>query len=1558
MCTTRLHKINITYMAQPNFTKEEIAAFLEGKDSQEYIVNIEAPYHIAKADLIINDPVKGKYIQSKSFKPFLWLKEEAVEVIYEGNRKKIKMAAKKYGVKFKTLRTTDDSGFEPVRLRNGYKYLAETKQCYSSLINFFRQGGVDIYSEQYRHLFMAITPVEQFMIQTGKRLFKGIDDYDNLHRFQFDLETEGLDPKTQRIFQIGMRDNRGFEEIIEVAVKNLKKINEDGIEVDKTDVEIEAELDELEREAIRNIFKVIDILKPDVITGYNSENFDWEYFEIRCEVLGMELKNVVRTLDVEKGTFRRKESRLKLGGDTEQYKQAIMWGYSILDIWHAVRKAKAINSEIKKTSLKYITTFAKAAKPNRVYVPGDLLHTTWADEVNTYYLNDTDGDWFKYIDPTSPDNADIAPKLINEQTEKINSGDYSKVTGAYIVQRYLKDDLWETEKVDSIFNQATFLVSKILPTTFMKSATMGTAGTWKLIMMSWSYENGLALPALEPKREFTGGLARLMEVGFAKRVCKLDYAALYPNIELTHDIFPDLDITGVMEGLLFYIVDQRDTFKFLKNDHDEMVDKTKALLKADPTNKELLEELKKHEYLKSMYDKKQLPLKILANSFFGSFGASYLFNWGDVNCAEETTCRGRQYLRLMVRHFYEKYGFKPLVGDSVTYDTPIYIRYKENHVIDIKPICDIFNENSEVFDEEGLRDFEEKPYEVLTVNGWRDIQYTYRHETDKKIHRVTTKDRLVQVTEDHSLFQNGVQVKPSTLKQGDSLDVYNLPHHNEGTLPDERKDMFWLLGYFLGDGSAIYGPRKQYYKSRKTGEVHVNKGVRGEWKISSNNLENLERLKTILEKEFWNWGVKPKIKDHRKSSGVYNLVVYKTDFSERFCEDFYTSYREKKVPTCVLNTTLENKRAFMDGVCASDGYGDCMDTVSDIGMKSQVAMSGIGYLLNCLGVDYKVKTRKDKENFISFKLRNRNRNNSGFTDKTIMQTDEVWKNDVIQNRDKNKYVYDISTEDGTFIGGIGAINLKNTDGFNFAIPDSVDEISYYVKGTHRLTEKNKGKTLTGLDAVVADFNEEYMIGRMGLDIDDICESTINFSRKNYGNLIKGKVKLVGNTIKSSKMAGYIEDFMGKGVSLLLDDKGKEFIDLYYETVDKIFNYQIPLAKMASKSKVNQTLEDYAKYCKGKNKAGNLNSRKAFMELLIQHGIKPNLGDVVYYYNTGSAKSHGDLKTIKKDGKIVDVELQCKLIPTSQLEKNPDLTTDEYNVAKYLENINKRIKPLLVCFDKEIRDKITITTKKNRKTKEIELTDRHYFTAAQCKLVSGQPYEMGDQDSYNALMTLDDKEIRFWTSVNKVPNNMELSEWEEIKADYFERLEIARLNSIRKEKEALTEIFKGLKVTDFSNVFSQNIIPPSILKYVDLKPILNNDNKLVAIEMVSRKHNERLCLLSDMFEWEPYAILRQEFYNTLDVKMPPEEMLEKWDEYETHIKFSEGEDVFQQKVEEKRVEGRPIKAEVDKIVNELDTKEEVEIPTVETVEVIEEDTNDVVETTTEDYTDEDDEVINF
>jgi DNA polymerase elongation subunit (family B) len=57
----------------------------------------------------------------------------------------------------------------------------------------------------------------------------------------------------------------------------------------------------------------------------------------------------------------------------------------------------------------------------------------------------------------------------------------------------------------------------------------------------------------------------------------------------------------------------------------QLAENKASLSESEITN--LTEEIAKHKALANLYDKKQLPLKILANSWFGSYGAPYIFNW-------------------------------------------------------------------------------------------------------------------------------------------------------------------------------------------------------------------------------------------------------------------------------------------------------------------------------------------------------------------------------------------------------------------------------------------------------------------------------------------------------------------------------------------------------------------------------------------------------------------------------------------------------------------------------------------------------------------------------------------------------------------------------------------------------------------------------------------------------------------------------------------------------------------------------------------------------------------
>jgi DNA polymerase elongation subunit (family B) len=1272
-----------------DISQEEIKDFLEGRDPQKYIVSIESSYDNNFVNLIINDPENGKRIEKHKFRPFLWMKTPDMTKFFKGDRRLIKLKMREHMISINQLRIEDNNGETHPRLESGFKFLVETRGSYRNIINFFKESGFDMQKEENRRHFLTIGPTEQFLIQTGKRLFKGFDDYADLVRFSFDIETTSLTPETGRILQIGMKDNRGFEHVLDI------------------------ESDNEEREAIETFFNIIDELKPDIICGYNSENFDWTYILGRCELLNLDYKKITKTLKRGMPLYR-KQATLKMGAEMEYYQQTVMWGYNILDVWHAVRRAKAINSNIKETGLKYITKYSKIAKPNRVYVGHDKIAKIWDDD-RPYLFNESNG---KYI--VSPENKD-------------GYEDWEEVDGKFIIKKYLIDDLWETEQVDYKYNQATFLLSKLVPSTLQRTSTMGTAALWKILMCAWSYENGLAIPDYQSKEKFPGGLSRLLRIGFVPNVVKLDYGSLYPSIQLTHGVFPEVDITGALKGMLTYLFATRDLYKNLMK---------KAQKEGDDVGAD-------------MYDKKQLPIKILNNSNFGSVSAPDVYPWGDTDVGAMITCTGRQYLRLMIRFFMEK-GFEPIVGDSVTYDTPVYIKYGDD-MLDILPISDLFDITGTIEGDQ-LRDYSDKPYKILTRSGWKDIKYVYRHSTDKQIHRITTKDRLINVTEDHSLFQNGKEIKPSELKRFDKLDTYEIPTNNIDTIITPAKA--YLYGFFLGDGSATCSSRKQKYVSRKTGLTNINKGKRSDWKISNSRIEFLEKLQSILKNEF---SINGLIKNHIKSSRVYNLVVYNKEFTQFFCENFYTGYREKKIPNIILNSTIEVKKAFIEGVCASDGYGDTIETCSDIGMKSQVAMCGIGSLLKELGVEYKIKTRSDKQNFISFSMKNNNRGNSSFTNKTKKKSDEVWKNEIILNKDIEKYVYDVSTEDGTFICGINGIIAHNTDGFNFKIPENANHLTYIGLGNHQSVVKDK--KYVGIEAALAEFNEKYMRGFMKLGIDEVIESTINLSRKNYADLIDGEVKLVGNTIKSAKMPKYIEDFLDKAIRMLLEGNGTEFIELYYENVEMIYNQEIPLLKIASKGKVKQTLESYKENTKRKNKAGNPMPRQAHMELLLKENINVNLGDTIYYINTGTKKSHADVKAKKNKDGSTDIEFNSSLILTNQIENNPELK-GEYNISKYLTAFNTRIEPLLVCFNIEIRDQILIDNP----------SKRQYFTEKQLELCSGFPTEPADQDTLDDVFVMEQKEIDFWNKVNVDPEYMYVTE------------EVEPINELTKENVNDAEYF--------------------------------------------------------------------------------------------------------------------------------------------------------------------------
>lgn len=976
-------------------SQEEIKSFLEGNDNEQYIVAVEFDYVTDAIYKVIEDPVKGKSIKKDTFTPFAWVGDLRDLNFYSKSKDQQKEAMKKHGIIIDKLRTTNEDGTTNERLDRGLKFMVKSMKGYRALIQFFREGGVDPWGEKTKDKIMILPPVEQYLISREKRLFKGYEEYNDITRLGFDLETTALEPKDGRIFMIGIKTNKGFQKVIECATEDQ------------------------ERKGLVEFFNIIDEIKPSIIGGYNSANFDWFWIFERCKALNLDIKKIAKSLNPSK-TISQKDGMLKLANEVERFSQTQMWGYNIIDIIHSVRRAQAINSSIKSAGLKYITQYIKAESPDRVYIDHLDIGPMYAKK-EEYWLNVGNGKYKKADNPAF-DNLDTR-----------FPGKYIKVTGDNIVERYLDDDLEETLTVDDEFNQGTFLLASMVPTTYERVSTMGTATLWKMIMLAWSYKHNLAIPEKEQKTDFVGGLSRLLKVGYSTNVLKLDYSSLYPSIQLVHDVFPTCDVLGGMKGMLAYFRNARIMYKNLASEFYE----------SDPK--------------KSLsYDRKQLPIKIFINSMFGALSAPQVYAWGDMYMGEQITCTGRQYLRQMIK-FFMKRGYTPLVMD--------------------------------------------------------------------------------------------------------------------------------------------------------------------------------------------------------------------------------------------------------------------------------------------------------------------------------------------------------------------------TDGVNFSKPEGWENRRYIGKGLN--WKVKEGKEYTGDDADVAEFNDMFMRGEMALDTDGTWPSCINLARKNYAVMeASGKIKLTGNTIKSKKLPLYIEDFLDKGVKMLLEGKGQDFIEWYYEYLTKIYTQDIPLMKIAQRAKVKLSIDDYKKRCTQKTKGGSLMSRMAHMELAIKENLKVSLGDVISYVNNGERASHGDVQKVNKpkkgwsekqielyfssydethyrekekfllkngwekswsddnwvrsdaenredmtgiptdiayrianaDNTNSTIQLNCYRLDPTEIENNPDMKGD-YNILRAIATFNKRIEPLLVVFKEDVREQLLVTNPE----------DRGFFTKEQSELINGVPFDEGDQDTLEEVLTLSDGEIKYWEKRGMSPDyiyDLASEGWEE------------------------------------------------------------------------------------------------------------------------------------------------------------------------------------------------------
>lgn len=370
-----------------------------------------------------------------------------------------------------------------------------------ALISELLRGASERLGRRVRHVrelgdnaVLSLPPDEQYLVATGRTYFRDLP-FDAVHRLQFDLETTGLDPSVDRIFMISIRYHSGDTEVLEAN----------------------GESDAAESDLIRQLMQRVRDADPDVIENHNLHGFDIPFLERRARILGVRLSlGRVRGAAMEQRAARRgvPAEGFADGGDRNRRARRIRFvapGRELIDTMDAVRRHDFAARDLPGHGLKAVAKHLGVASPDREYVAGDRIYSTYR------------------VDPER-------------------------------IRRYATDDVEEVAAISRLLGGAAFALASMVPRRYERLADTGAAtGMIDPLLVRAYLRGGMAIPAHEAGdgTSHSGAALYLFASGVAHRVVKADVASLYPSLMRQYRIGPSRDRLGVLLALVDGLVQRR-----------------------------------------------------------------------------------------------------------------------------------------------------------------------------------------------------------------------------------------------------------------------------------------------------------------------------------------------------------------------------------------------------------------------------------------------------------------------------------------------------------------------------------------------------------------------------------------------------------------------------------------------------------------------------------------------------------------------------------------------------------------------------------------------------------------------------------------------------------------------------------------------------------------------------------------------------------------------------------------------------------------------------------------
>ncbi len=363
-----------------------------------------------------------------------------------------------------------------------------------------------------------------------------------------------------------------------------------------------------DKKVISDFLNFVEQFQPDIIVGYNSDAFDWQYIRERAKLHGIRL-----TVGANGSAVQYEKER---GGALPGVN---ITGRLNVDLF---KLAKRDLGSVKVKKLENVAEYLGVIeKSERVNLTPREITDCWIDSPPSSFARQQ---LYEYAKADAVSTLGIAEKMLPLQIE------LSKMIG------YPLDEL----------------------------AKMGRGRQVEAFLTAEAFKKGeLVPPKRGAEKTFEGGFVLPPEKGLHEDVISLDFSSMYPTIMISFNISPDTFVEAESRELksdLYIAPEVGHAFRkepdgFFKRIMSDLITRRRAI-KA---------EMKKYDKKSNEYrllDIQQQSIKILTNSFYGYTGWSAA-KFYKRECAEATTAWGRHFIKRAVE-VAEELGFEVIYGDT------------------------------------------------------------------------------------------------------------------------------------------------------------------------------------------------------------------------------------------------------------------------------------------------------------------------------------------------------------------------------------------------------------------------------------------------------------------------------------------------------------------------------------------------------------------------------------------------------------------------------------------------------------------------------------------------------------------------------------------------------------------------------------------------------------------------------------------------------------------------------------------------------------------------------